>query len=546
MISPRHLLSRRGATGSLVCLTLLLTLASHSAVAEHRDGSRPLPAAEAMHLGWPQLAGPLGDFSSVEIDVPLVDDLSQARKLWESDFRDLGRAKGNSGAYRRAEQFTAAEIARFNHPGSWAGPIVAEGLVFCSSWRPVGEWRQVEGLEVRRDAEDIVIALDAETGKTRWLAREPGGMLLGGGKRQGHQVSPVYHAGVVYSVGSTGRIFAHRAATGEKLWDSDVHPQRAAMKAKRDESLAGIREGKWTYDLNPNWCSSLAFIGETLIVPDQVGGLVGVDPKSGMARWQRSGVIARWATPSTWRHEGRENLLCANEKGELRLIDPDTGRDRWTLAGLGPNWFTLTPGRTHVLVNVVPRSGKVEGKPVAGRLGAVRLTLDKGERDWEVKGHSISVWMDSGARIRVMYQAGRFLLPHEQVGADAVIDGEPLNAASGRASPAALLIEEESGKVLARLPAPERRDDWLGGLIYWSGDRIVSRGDSFHGPKHGGRHPWLHWSTKGDRLVQLPGKMDLADFTTAYEVMAEAPLVAGRMFERTEAGTIVCYDLRKE
>lgn len=89
-------------------------------------------AAEALRLGWPGLAGPHSTFETT--NAPLVEDLGQAKLLWESACRDFGRAKGGSQAYRTVEQFTAESIARMgSHPGSWSGPIVAEGLVFCSS-----------------------------------------------------------------------------------------------------------------------------------------------------------------------------------------------------------------------------------------------------------------------------------------------------------------------------------------------------------------------------------------------------------------------------
>jgi hypothetical protein len=43
----------------------------------------------------------------------------------------------------------------------------------------------------------------------------------------------------------------------------------------------------------------------------------------------------------------------------------------------------------------------------------------------------------------------------------------------------------------------------------------------------------------------LPGTLELSEFTTAYEVVMEAPLVAGLIFERTEKGGIACYELRR-
>jgi outer membrane protein assembly factor BamB len=495
--------------------------------------------AEALRIGWPQLAGPFSTFETVPIAAPLVHDLSQAKVLWVSECQDFGRAKGGSAAYRTLQQFTAEAIAKMgSHPGSWSGPIVANGLIFCASWRPHGDWYDVQGSKVRLDAEDIVAAIDALTGKTRWLTAEPGGILRGGGKRQGCQVAPVHHRGVVYSLGSTGRLFAHDTGTGKKLWESDVHPARAALAQSREAALKTLAGGQWPkYDLNPNWCSSLTIAQDVLIVPDQKGGLLGVDRVKGTRIWSMPAAIAPWATPSVWRHNDREYVLCANIKGELRLIDPAAGKELWKVSGLGPTWFTLTPGNTHVLVNIVPDSGKGdERKP--GRLGFVRLSPSAGELDWKVgdgKQHTIPVWMDSGARGRVLYRDGKFL---------ATCGWQGHSERGGANGGSVLLLEEASGKVLAELPAVDAWNDQLSGAVYWCGDRILNRPDTYHGPNHGGRHPWIHWSLEGRKITRLPGKMDLSEFTNAYEVTMEAPLVGGLVFERTEKGGIVCYDLR--
>jgi hypothetical protein len=216
-----------------------------------------------------------------------------------------------------------------------------------------------------------------------------------------------------------------------------------------------------------------------------------VDRATGAKKWAAAGVISRWATPSVWRHDGREYVLCANEKGELRLLEPGSGRVLWTLAGLGPTWFTLAPGRTHVLVNVEAGSGNTEGGRKAGRLGAVKISPTGGERAWTVgdgTDHAVPVWMDSGPRVRVAYRDGRFLVPNGR--AEKSDDGGTADAARGTA----FLIEETTGKVLDRLPAAPAWNDQLSGLVYWCGDRVLTRADSFHGPKHGGRHPWSHWT----------------------------------------------------
>lgn len=511
---------------------------------------QPPTLQQALAIGWPGFTGPAGTFETAP--ARLVDDLSKAKLLWTSEFTDLGNAKGGSKAFREVEQFTAESMAKKSHPGSWAGPVVADGLVLCASWRPCGEWRDVQGHKVRLDAEDLVVAIDPLTGKTRWLAVEPGGLLRGGGKREGMQIAPVCGGGAIYSVGSTGRIFAHEIASGKKRWESEALPARAAAKQSRDKALAALAAGQWPgYDLNPNWGGGLAYSDGVVLVPDQDSGLLGVDAASGARLWHLPKVMARWATPAIWRHGGRDYILCANERGELRLIDGKAGTVLWKLDGLGPNWPTLTPGRTHVLVNIVADSGDKNGRK-PGAFGAIRLSPERGERDWTAGGpreNLFPVWMDGGARFRVLYRDGRFLLTNawQNSGAQGIDGAEKEGGTATTACPGktSLLIEEATGKVLARLPASLKHwNDQLGGLVYWCGDRLISRADSFHGPTHGGRHPWIQFRITDTAIERLPGTMDLAEFANGYEVPMDAPLVGGLMFERTLAGGMMCFDLR--
>jgi hypothetical protein len=453
------------------------------------------------------------------------------------------------------EQFTAEAIREHgSHPGSWAGPIVVNGLLINSSWRPTGPWKKVKVWNVRLDADDFVIAVDALTGKTKWQTIEPGGMLRGGGKREGFQVGPVYRDGVVYWLGSTARLFAHDATTGKKLWESDAHPMRAATLKLRETTLAMLEKGEFKYDLTPEWCASLNITDAALIVPDKNGGITGVDRKTGEKKWFVAGATSRWATPAIWKHESREYILTANEKGELRLIDPADGKVLWTLTGLGPTWFTLTPGKTHVLVNVVADSGKPKNQPrKAGRLGAVRLSTTGAQKDWLVGDgvqHTMPVWLDDGARIVVLYKAGRFLVTNCWQGSlEPVTDAAPTTKPGASEEPPkgrdALLVDEESGRALTSLSPAQNWNDQLSGWVVWVGDRLISRADSYHGPTHGGRKQWLQWTISDSGIVRLPGKMDLGEFDNAYEVTMPVPLVGGLMFERTIKGTMVCYDLRK-
>lgn len=538
---------------TMLCAAAVLLSLPALARAERPSDTKTYSDTDALNIGWPQLTGPLGNFSALRTQTPLIDDLSQAKLLWTSETKDLGRAKGSSQAYRRSEQFTDANFAKMgSHPGSWGGVIVAGSYVFAHSWRPTRTEAEHDQNKIRLDADDFVIAIDALTGKTKWQTTIPGGILKGGGKRQGWHMAPVFVDGKVIAFTTTGLLVALSGNEGAIVWQSEEHPARASLVKAREEALKNLETGKFTYALTPNWTASLSVIGDTVLVPDGATGYVAFDAATGKKKWAAPNVGTRWAQPTAWYHDGKPYIVTANEKGELRLLNPADGKALWTLTGLGPNWPTLTVGGDHVLVNIVPNSGKAKGQDrMHGRWGAVKLSLEKGEKTWELpKTHVIPVWMDTGARMRVAYQNGVFLIPHLSQESGVTEDGDSKGAQvasnAARATAPALLVDAASGKILSELPASGDRDKDLCGLFYWAGDKVISRGDSYHGPTHGGRHPWSLWSTADNKLSQLPGNMDLGEFTNGYEVCLEVPLVAGLMFERNEKGQLLCYDLRKK
>jgi len=96
--------------------TLLLTLVVAGNAVFAGESAKPVTEAEAMRLGWPQLAGPFGTFAAAPITTPLVEDLSQAGLLWKSDCGDFGRGKGDSQAYGGPAAFTAEGFAKMKAP----------------------------------------------------------------------------------------------------------------------------------------------------------------------------------------------------------------------------------------------------------------------------------------------------------------------------------------------------------------------------------------------------------------------------------------------
>lgn len=507
------------------------------------DPNHTYSQAQAVRMGWPSLAGSFGTFLPAQTDAAIVDDLGDATIRWVSENSDLGICKQGTPfgkSFRsgvRIRNYLGPETWR--HPGNWAGAIVAEGKVFASSFRPTGPYRECDfpdgtPAKVRVDAEDFVVAMDFHTGRTLWLSAEPGGMLIGGGKRAGFQVAPAYGDGKVFAMGSTGRLFACDAETGRKLWQTDIGAAHERQAKQREQVLASLAERKFAYPHSPAWHTSLTVAGDTLVVPTFVKGtLRGVDVETGRTLWEAEGVGSHLATPSIWRHGGREYILTATTGGVMRLLDPRDGRELWKVDGLGGSYFTLSPSATHVLVNVNPDSGKKRnGKRVPGYFGAFRITPEKATLAWKMPfepRNGIACWMDSEARYRYTMRGGLAYL---------YTDGT--REAPGRF----LVVRQETGEVLAQHANTGGEADRIGGLWYLMGEKVLCRWNANHGPRHGGRHPWRLWQVSKRRIRKLPGSLDMNEFTNAYEVHMEYPVVAGCLLERSEKGRIVCYDLR--
>ncbi|MDP7559488.1 MAG: hypothetical protein QF745_02995, partial [Planctomycetota bacterium] len=149
---------------------------------------------EAWKLGWPTMQGPYGNYRVAQTGAKLVDDLSEAKLVWESETKDFGRAKHTTGSLKgKTPQDRAQKIRDIlgpnpkNTPGGWAAPIIAEGKVFATTFKPAGklydvlvhpaneeEKRNPTTAKGHLEADDLLIALDAKTGKTLWRAAEPG------------------------------------------------------------------------------------------------------------------------------------------------------------------------------------------------------------------------------------------------------------------------------------------------------------------------------------------------------------------------------------
>jgi len=288
---------------------------------------------------WPAWSGPGLNFHASPGENQLVSHLDEARLIWRSEPTPPARSQDARYGFTDLRKPT----------GGTASPIVADGIVFMTWFVPSGEvadqWTlesirnnaaariKKEGREPtaeeltkavqsvrhhwRITADDVVLAIDAATGKTLWKrVFEDAGINWPMTKTRSWNRTPCAANGMVFVQGSLPRIYALDAKTGRNVWNAEL-PAYATMKAAKEASLkSGNRNGK---ELRGSAVAGLVVVGKTLVCPDWRSGLVGLSLADGRQLWHLSGyTIGSNATPSRWTHRGKQYV----DRGGAEL--PDT------------------------------------------------------------------------------------------------------------------------------------------------------------------------------------------------------------------------------
>lgn len=218
------------------------------------------------------------------------------------------------GASRTGEVSAANAPAKW--PASWqqrwradvgegyASPVVSGGRVFVHS---------------RRDPQEVIIALDAATGKPVWEQRYEAAFTknqYANAMAKGPNATPLVSEGRLFTLGVTGILTAWEAATGRQLWQKDFSK---------------------TVDSSKLFCGTAAspILAHGLVVvqvgSDVHGGqIVGIDPATGATRWTWKGPGPGYASPILVDIAGTSQLVTMTNSSVLG-VNARTGAALWSV-----------------------------------------------------------------------------------------------------------------------------------------------------------------------------------------------------------------------
>jgi hypothetical protein len=374
----------------------------------------PSPGAAASAAEWPCFRGPNGNGVVPDWPGGLIDDPRQAKVLWVGEEKNLplgwGFGEGPSNKNRCAAR-----------SGGYAGAVAVGGRMFFQYYVPSGECvdekvaSAEKGQDKRKeswtvDADDVLLCLDANTGKKLWKAV----FSQKGFNWNLHRGNPYLHPCVVgdrvYLMGCGGRVNCLQAQDGKTLWESDTGKGSAAYEKARQTARAA-RTVEFAKAMP--WCShgdsgastpflaSLALADGVVVCDDgyregkEAGfGLVGLDAQSGKLLWRVPNAVGSGVSPNRWVHGGREYVLAMSARRVI-CVEPKTGNVLWEFADdsliqkstpAASGEFMLAQGKAPPHGPDAIRKSKQDPEPDKNRgLTGFRITPQGCTRLWALK-----------------------------------------------------------------------------------------------------------------------------------------------------------------
>jgi outer membrane protein assembly factor BamB len=240
------------------------------------QGHSALSAADA---AWPQWGGPRRNF---------MVDAGPLATTWPAD--------GPPRLWQRAL-------------GEGHSAIAFENGRLYTMYRPLGMLSVI-----RRSQQEVIAALDANTGKTIWehaFDSATGDLNLTEGA--GPHAAPLIAGNKLFAIGSRAQLFSLDKQTGKVIWSHDLIAEYGAEKDDRGYSP-----------------SPLAY-RNTVIVPagGKAGSVMAFNQDTGAVAWRGGTFEIAPASPMLITVDGQDQLVVSGEE-VMAGVSPTDGKVLWT------------------------------------------------------------------------------------------------------------------------------------------------------------------------------------------------------------------------
>ncbi len=247
----------RSAIPKAIVFIALILLVTNTAFAQPSD--------------WSQWGGPQRNFKSEAKGLATTWPATGPQRLWQ---RELG------------EGYSAIAVER--------------GMLFTM---------------YRKGENEIVVALDAATGKTVWeySYAAPFSPEYDMANGPGPHATPLVTGNLVFTSGATGKLHCLDKNTGKLLWSHDL-----------------MREFDGTLRVNGYSCSPIAYKDKVfMMVGGQASSLVAFNQKDGSVIWKKHDFRNSASSPIIINVDGQDQLV-AFMYGEVVGVDPFNGNLLWS------------------------------------------------------------------------------------------------------------------------------------------------------------------------------------------------------------------------
>jgi outer membrane protein assembly factor BamB len=208
-----------------------------------------------------------------------------------------------------------SKVTGFKAPATWPAGLKQEWKVTVGfgDATPVHSDNKIY-LNARQGTDEVVLCLDAKTGKELWKNQYPSAAVTGpAGSHPGPRSTPSVAEGKVVTFGASAILSCLDAKTGKLLWRRE-NPGNAVPQFFTGMSPLIV----------DNFC--IAHVGTK-----DNGEVLALDLKTGNEKWKWSGDGPAYASPSIMTFEGKKHLIVQTEKNLMALNLTD-GKLLWQIA----------------------------------------------------------------------------------------------------------------------------------------------------------------------------------------------------------------------